>query len=312
MPWNRAERLIDQAEELSDKGLYDTAHDLLQKALTLAPQHPSGHALLALNTWRQDKNKEAHQIVQTALELGPDWPYVHYVAGSICLSLSDTVTAEKHFREGIRLNNEYSPNFLGMAEYYEQIKKPKKALEYLDQALERNPEHVYALTMRGRILYDIGQPKKAESEARRALQINPEDYGACILMALIKVEQGKLDESRELAILALQQYPKDEVALTLLVQINSHRNPFLKFFWLFVRPINFLTNRFGSIPFYLLLIPTIGAFQLYKYSFGTSKIVILTYLSLIIGSFIIVSIGMLVIEAMVRREMKSVEIDADF
>ncbi len=105
------------------------------------------------------------------------------------------------------------------------------ALEWVDRALELDPESVEALVLKGAIHLERHEVEAARRLAEEALGLDAENIDACVLLGNLLLIDGDIEQARHLGALALSRNPRDEGAVELLVRIRSRRQPLLRMWW---------------------------------------------------------------------------------
>lgn len=287
-------------------GEFKSAEDLARKALSIAPELPEAHAMMALVLCDQEKQRDAGDAIATALEYDPDDPFVRYVAGLVALKRRDFLGSKAHFEAALALDQEDPVHYVGLATVYWNMDKDKKAHELIDQARAIDPENLCVAILRTEILLEQGRIKEAESEAEHALGIAPEDPDACFMMAKIRLRQNRIAEAKEHAVYALMKNPRDQDVLTTLVWIKSRENPFMAVWWR-LYPWMHLRMKSQIVAYFLFFFLLV----LLKHSIADSTIKTVVG-SGIIGFAAVICLGYAAIEVMIKRELKAAKISADF
>ena len=127
-PDNRAERLA-------------AAEDAAIKALSLAPDHPLGHACMAMVQIFTNRVVQGIAACERGLELDRNSPYAHGIIGAAMNFLGRFEEAEDHVREALRLSPRdpfvYHWDFIaGVANFY--LGREEQAIGWLRRSIEAN------------------------------------------------------------------------------------------------------------------------------------------------------------------------------
>jgi Flp pilus assembly protein TadD len=81
------------------------AERYLRTALRVNTNHAQAHYGIGLLSRKGNRLDEARAAFERALELAPGDARAHGNLGYVCLALGDFASAEKHFREALRVNS---------------------------------------------------------------------------------------------------------------------------------------------------------------------------------------------------------------
>jgi tetratricopeptide (TPR) repeat protein len=163
------------ASELLAGGRDDLAEPLIRRGLAAEPDHPFGHALMALCHLRRDELDAAHRESQEAARLGPDIPFCHYVLGMVLLGAKKVVEAETAARAALDLDPE-DESYLGLLGRIRMAqKRPDEALALSEQGLRVDPNDLNCLNLRIDALRRLGRNAEAQLAVRDILERHPED-----------------------------------------------------------------------------------------------------------------------------------------
>jgi len=143
-------------------------------AIAQAPDHPEGHALLAISRLEQNQREPALEAARTAVGLAPDAAYYHYIHALVLHRLSQDKEAVGAVQEAIRLAPEEEDNFSLLASIRLGLGEWNAALVAAEQALALNPEHTGAINLRAMALVRLGRKAEAVQSVDFALERNPD------------------------------------------------------------------------------------------------------------------------------------------
>ncbi|OED44998.1 hypothetical protein ACH42_06120 [Endozoicomonas sp. (ex Bugula neritina AB1)] len=117
------------------------------------------------------------------------------------------------------IQKEYPDNrelLLGMAILHRQSGEDDQALALTNQLLNKNPDYIKAMIVKGRILNKLGRGDEAEKMLLNAVKRHPDKARLRLLYARVLVHGKKLDEARKEFEVLLKQSPHDgEILLSL-------------------------------------------------------------------------------------------------
>jgi tetratricopeptide (TPR) repeat protein len=220
-----AERNVDRVAERCRRSLEQDDEDsvLILEALTRGyfRQYQPGAARWCLDRWleMEPNNAQVHYLdgqfqmnfthkqdaalasYRRAVELDPEHEEARVCLAVLLLDPRDKTDAEealKHF-EFVADRRADNPGVqIGMAEAYNILGQPEKAIKIADAVLAEKPDHLQALSLRGRLALDQGQYEAAESWLRETLAVDPNIAGARHLLVQCLRHNNKTDEAARL------------------------------------------------------------------------------------------------------------------
>ena len=231
MPWRRKDPDLDLALVQFQQGSYPAAVDSLKRVLGRDPENARAFALLALCRLNQDRIDDASRAIATALTLDAETGFYQWVDGLVAMARSDWSNAERAFRSAIELDARDPEGYFGMALLWKARMKPKQALDWLDQALDVEPEHLDSLALAADIALERNDLQRAYETAARALRVNAQHLSACLVMGEVLCRRGDTEAALDHAVLALTQSPDHDGALELMALIRARRNPLFALWW---------------------------------------------------------------------------------
>lgn len=225
--------LIEQAYRARRAHNWQTAIDLLKRALAIDPEHPICHASLALALLGARRLHAAGIEVSLALGFGADIPFCHYAAAAVRRAERKLDDAWKHCLVAMQDSEDDADVRVLGAEIKSLQNDRAGARALLDEALTLQPEHVAALIALAELELRDGNHGEAHRRIEQALTLDPADGDAHIAAGYIALARNKVDEAEQHARFALQQDASDLDALRLWTAIKARRNIFLGAWWRF-------------------------------------------------------------------------------
>ena len=152
---------------------YNRMKEALDKALELDPNLPEAHVYLGLMRYIRDRDYAAAEAsYRRALELDPDNVYARYEYGYFLCNTGRPDEALAEYRRALELDPLYPEPLEGIGEAYRYTRQYDKALEYLQEVSELQPDNIYALRqedwIKREILMQQGRYAEAAAEAEKA------------------------------------------------------------------------------------------------------------------------------------------------
>ncbi|MGE4240010.1 tetratricopeptide repeat protein [Ramlibacter sp.] len=127
----------------------------------------------------------------------PDRSRDHFREGVRLSGEGDFAAAEKRFEQALALDPARLSPAVYLASCRMRLGRPGDALVLLHGVLDRDPEHIDALGLRGAALAMIGQYDAALDTFERALRLRPDHKQARAMRRNVLHELGRLDEAKD-------------------------------------------------------------------------------------------------------------------
>ena len=154
--------LVEQAQAYYRTGGYDTARDLLGRALEEKPQEPR----------------------------------VHYWLGRVAAGEKDDERARGHFRRSLELDPAFLRSRYELGRLAYGIEDHAEVVSLLGPYVESGEAGSGAHTMLGRSQFELGNLREAEEHLRTAIGKRSDDGNAFYFLARVLLEQGRDEEAR--------------------------------------------------------------------------------------------------------------------
>jgi MinD-like ATPase involved in chromosome partitioning or flagellar assembly/tetratricopeptide (TPR) repeat protein len=148
------------------------------------------------NNW-----KAAYEDFGRAIELDRDNPYLYFYRGFSQVNHEEYSGAVQDFLRALELNlggPRLSFAYVHLANSYQALGQPKKALPYFSKAIKMLPNDDVILFWRAITLYSMGRYAEAAADLDRASNIDPFDEHIRIERAHLAAALGEPDEAMQL------------------------------------------------------------------------------------------------------------------
>lgn len=303
-------RWLERAEHQLRLGNIDAAIDMLRQALSVDPEYPDAHALLALCLLDRRRIHAALHEAKLALQLAPQLALAHYAMAQTLIAHRQFVQAGRQIAELLELDPNQPAYYRLQAQLYQLTHQFEKVLPTLAKALELDPEDPDTIADQGEHYLQQGELAQAEQKADEALQLQPDHYAGLVLKGRVLLHQGQVAEAREHALWALRQDPLNPPALHLLTAVKARSNPFLGLWWRY----NSWMTTLGAGRSILVLL---GAYLLYRIATimafdwqraDLANVISILWLAVVIYTWI----GPTLFQKALRKELAGVTLDKNF
>ena len=207
---HRGEILLRTGQPTAARALFEDFIDIYNQSANLNALEliAVAHAVRHLEATDSSLLQDALRAYDEALALDPDNLDAQVGIGLLFVRTYQTADARDVFRQVLERQPGYPPAFLGMG-LAAQVEGSAQAGEFVDQALDINPNLVPALVLRARIRLAAEDPDGAEEDLSHALDIDPTSSEALGVLAASRYLQNLTDEFEELTERALGINPGD-------------------------------------------------------------------------------------------------------
>lgn len=166
---------------------------------------------------------EARIEYLNVLQLDPGNAGAHFELGEVLWELEAYGDARWQYKEAVRLDPANVEARLRLAKVEMLVQRPKDAEEHLAYVLEREPENIDALLLRGTLASRSGDVNELLNYADRALEVDPSHEGALTLKAQA-YELARRPEEAEQAVRKLVEMHPTAANLVRLALVLSSRD----------------------------------------------------------------------------------------
>jgi len=223
--------LLEQAEVQRRLGNHRSATELVQRALTVDPDHAQAHAALAFTLLGARRLPGAVIEMRTALGLDANDPYIHHVAAQVLAAERKLDDAWAHCLIALE-GPVVAPGAYVLGARIRTLQGDRaRAKELLLEALALEPAHTDALTRLARLSLDAGDREEAARLVALALESDPADREAHVVAGYIDLSSGDAAGAEQHARFVLGQSAMDEDGLALWTAIQARKSWLLGMWW---------------------------------------------------------------------------------
>jgi tetratricopeptide (TPR) repeat protein len=223
--------LLEQAARCRQAHNWSGAIDLLKRALTIDPEHPSAHASLALALLGARRLYAASHEADLAVGLDPSSPFCHYAAAAVRLAERKLDDAWKHCLVAMQDDDENIDARVLGATIKARRNDNEAARMLLEEALAIDADHADALTELARLDLHAGKLGDARRRIELALSSDPSDSDAHIVAGYVALARSEVDEAEQHARFVLGEDASSRGALELWTAIKARKSLVMGLWW---------------------------------------------------------------------------------
>lgn len=156
------------------------------------------HAQLAKNYLEKKQYADAKQLLEKALSISPNHSNSNYVMGLLMLELKQNNEAEKYFKKAVETNSENSSAAHDFGMFLCQTGKQQESIKYFEQAAKNplfdRPELSYMRA--GECLSQLGKTAAAKRYLKQSLNLNSRLRPALLRLAKIQYDDESYFSAR--------------------------------------------------------------------------------------------------------------------
>jgi len=198
---------LDIAATLHHTGDIQQAAIHYQKILKTEPDQPDALHALGLIAFRLNKYETAIELIGKAIGLNPEAPHFHYNSGLVFIALKKREEAIQAFRKAIKMKSDYSEARYNLALVLKEQEQFEDAAENFKQAIRLTPDDSDAYYNLGNTYEALGRYEAAIDNYQLAIKQNPDFAAAFNNLALVLKAQGRIDEAIRVSRRAIRLKP---------------------------------------------------------------------------------------------------------
>lgn len=183
------------AEALIHAGNPLGAQSMLEELLKDDPENVRGRILYGL-TFVDSEPQRALDMLQGALSDAPEMPVAHRSLGFAQLGCNKLDDAGESFTKANELSPEDPDTKMALATLASRKRTPAVAEFWIKKALNLRPENVASYALWALVCIDDKRVAEAQGYAERALRLDPHHPSANLAAAWVGVKQGEMDTAR--------------------------------------------------------------------------------------------------------------------
>lgn len=196
----RAFKAYNEAIRRYERGELREAEEALSQALQLNPNAVPALELQARIMMRLERYDEAISLLSRLLELRPNDAEAHMELGTALERTGQRRRALDAFRKAVEIAGSLSPQPVWLDELKARCEQLEKELlrEREQRLLQEREKEIEELLHLADVYQESGFPRRAKDYLRQALELNPNDAKIALRIAEIDIELGNFNEADEL------------------------------------------------------------------------------------------------------------------
>ena len=165
---------IDTAKNYMDKKEYETAIEVLNKAIVLHPENSNFYIFRGLSYAGLNQHKKAIDDYTQAINRNSMLNSIYYVRGLSYSELKQYEKAIADYSKSISLDPQESDSYYGRGNSYQELKQCQKAIVDYSRSISLNPKDAFVYSARGYCYNEINDYYKAKLDFIKASELYKE------------------------------------------------------------------------------------------------------------------------------------------
>ena len=195
--------LLEKGRLCLDEGENKGALQALQQALKIE-ESAEAWLLLAEAEMNAEQLKKARKSLNNGLRLAPESTELLYAHGDLCLEEGDTAAALAAFEKIISIDSSEADAWVSKAMMQLNTDDLTAAEQSCRQALEADPESVFALTTLGDIYLAGKRDEDACDCYEKAIALDPEEAQPYLSLGELYYDSDRLEDAEQMCLQGLQ------------------------------------------------------------------------------------------------------------
>ncbi|MEE4358637.1 MAG: tetratricopeptide repeat protein, partial [Desulfococcaceae bacterium] len=176
-------------------GQLKAAQEIYQKIIAENPNNSNALHLSGLVSFQRGDYDTAVNLIQKAIDIFPGDPVYYTNLAAVFMSRQKYDHAIFCYENIIRLNPDNADVYINMGSVYKEKGEKEKALSFYQKAIERGPDNPGAYVNLGVMMKSLGRMDEAINCYNNALRLKPDYAEVYYNIGNVLREQGKLAES---------------------------------------------------------------------------------------------------------------------
>lgn len=189
--------LVQEARVQARQGRHRQAADILDRALTVAPNSEEVLRDYAQNSLAARDPVGAMNALEPLTRMHPTVAEYPYLLGVAQLQVGAMELSVESLQRSLRLEPDRALTLIALGITLNSQKRFSEAKEVLARSLDVEPEEVEALAALAEAEEGLGELEQAEAHAKRALGLAGSHSGAYFVLGKVRMSQDRFAEARD-------------------------------------------------------------------------------------------------------------------
>ena len=210
---------------LQQKGDIPGAAEIYRSILAGHPDDVNALHFLGIAEHQLGRSNEALTLIERAITLAPQHPDLHNNHGNILKRLGRAEEAEAAYTEVLKLRPDDANALNNLGTIFRDKGQLPEALDNFKKVLSLQPDHYEAHLNLGYVLRSMNRLDEAIEIHQKALRLRPHQAGAYRELGAVYYAMGRIEESASIYRLWLERDPEQPVALHMLAACTGQGVP---------------------------------------------------------------------------------------
>jgi tetratricopeptide (TPR) repeat protein len=199
-------QIMDRAEAYREAGETEAAIEQWIKVLAIRVDHEEALAKASGHLWRLHYQEDARELIRRAIRAGTSIPTIYMTAIDMAERQGDYGEAQTLRERIASLPDADEQLLVTIVDYYTQRVQFEQAMEFIEHALEANPNRQKLLLRMGELLEEVNRPEAALTYYDQAVRLGARtSEGKEADKRLVRAVPAITDRERGSVVLALRE-----------------------------------------------------------------------------------------------------------
>jgi predicted TPR repeat methyltransferase len=219
------EEAISVAILLQQNGQLAAAHEVYQRVLGMAPNHPRALHYAGVLAQQEGRSEDALALIERSLALAPDQADGYNNLGIVLQSLRRLDAAADAYERAIAIDPKHANAYSNLGVVLRATGRSPEAEAAYRKAIELDPTHIDAHTNLGIFLNGSNRTEEAVACFCKAITLRPKHRDARRLLALAHCTLGEVNEAIKIFETWLDEDPDDPIPRHMLAACTGRDVP---------------------------------------------------------------------------------------
>ncbi len=163
----------------------------------------------ALAAYNAKNWENAEKYFKKTIDLGYGGGDAVLLLNQVYINMNDSVKMGDNLQKGVELYPEDERILTSLIQYYLSSKHNEEALNYLNKAIEKDPENASYYYARG-VLYESVDKDKSVENYKKAIEIDPKMFNALFNLGVIYYNRGVEEQNKANEMTNMDEYNKEK------------------------------------------------------------------------------------------------------